>query len=592
MTAVLAPRPGAAERGGVSAPVADPSRWKRVWRGRGDDPAWVRPALLALLVGTGVLYIAGLGQSGWANSYYSAAVQAASQSWRAWFFGSFDSSNFITVDKSPASLWIMGLSARLFGVNAWSILVPQALEGVAAVGLLYAAIRRWFSPVAALTAGAVLALSPAAALMFRFNNPDALLVLCLVAGAYSLTRALESGSTKWLLLAFSCVGFGFLAKMLQALLVVPAFGLVYLFAGPPRFGKRVWQLALGAVAMVVSAGWWIAAVQLTPASARPYIGGSQNNSLWNLMFGYNGFGRLTGDETGSVGGGTRGGGRWGATGLFRLFNNEFGGQISWLLPAALILLAAGLLFTINAPRTDRTRAAFLLWGGWLLVTGVAFSLGQGIIHPYYTVALAPAIGALVGMGAVVLWQHRANVIARLFMVAAVLVTALWSTELLSQRVGLVSVAPTGDRHRRRRRHRRDPRVADCVEPCDVRARDRRGRGPARRSRRMGDRDRLRAALGCDPVDRAEDHGPHHRVPRRSAAAVAHPRAPDRTDRWSRQSHEPVPRFQRRARSGTAQSRRPDATIRARHGWRDDRATPRARRLGWDTGRSARRELTE
>ena len=251
-------------------------------------------------------------------------------------------------------------------------------------------------------------------------------------GAYSLTRALESGSTKWLLLAFSFVGFGFLAKMLQALLVVPAFGAVYLFAGPPKLGKRVWQLALGAVAMLVSAGWWIAAVQLTPASARPYIGGSQNNSLWNLMFGYNGFGRLTGDETGSVGGGTRGGGRWGATGLLRMFNNAFGGQISWLLPAALILLAAGLLFTLSAPRTDRTRAAFLLWGGWLFVTGVAFSLGQGIIHPYYTVALAPAIGALVGMGAVVLWQRRENLFARLFMAATVLVTVWWSVRLLDR----------------------------------------------------------------------------------------------------------------------------------------------------------------
>jgi 4-amino-4-deoxy-L-arabinose transferase-like glycosyltransferase len=261
---------------------------------------------------------------------------------------------------------------------------------------------------------------------------SALLVLFLVAGAYSLTRALESGSTKWLLLAFSFVGFGFLAKMLQALLVVPAFGAVYLFAGPPKLGKRVWQLALGVVAMLVSAGWWIAAVQLTPASARPYIGGSQNNSLWNLMFGYNGFGRLTGDEIGSVGGGTRGGGRWGATGLLRMFNNQFGGQISWLLPAALILLAAGLLFTLSAPRTDRTRAAFLLWGGWLFVTGVAFSLGQGIIHAYYTVALAPAIGALVGMGAVVLWQRRENLFARLFMAATVLVTVWWSVRLLDR----------------------------------------------------------------------------------------------------------------------------------------------------------------
>ncbi len=331
----------------------------------------------------------------------------------------------------------MGISARLFGVNAWSILVPQALEGVAAVGVLYATVRRWFSPAAALAAGAVLATSPVAALMFRFNNPDALLVLLLVGGAYAMTRALESGRTTWLLLAFSFVGFGFLAKMLQALLVVPAFGLVYLFAGPPQLGRRIGQLALGAVALLVSAGWWIAAVQLTPASARPYVGGSQDNSLWNLIFGYNGFGRLTGNETGSVGGGPpgggpQGGGQWGPTGILRMFNTEFGGQISWLLPAALLLLAGGLLFTVRAPRTDRSRAALLLWGGWLLVTGVAFSLGQGIIHPYYSVALAPAIGALIGIGAYVLWQHRVNIAARLFLAAAVFATSWWSVQLLQR----------------------------------------------------------------------------------------------------------------------------------------------------------------
>ncbi len=434
MTAVLAPPTATAPPSARPAPAPPPApnRLRRVWRGRDDDPAWARPALLALLFGTAVLYLWGLGASGWANSYYSAAVQAGTKSWRAFFFGSFDSSNFISVDKSPAALWVMGISARLFGVNAWSILVPQALEGVAAVGILYATVRRWFSPAAALAAGAVLASSPVAALMFRFNNPDALLVLLLVAGAYAMTRAIESGRTTWLVLAFSFVGFGFLAKMLQALLVVPAFGLVYLFAGPPQLGRRIGQLALGAVALVVSAGWWIVAVQLTPASARPYVGGSQDNSLWNLIFGYNGFGRLTGNEAGSVGGGTQAGGQWGPTGILRMFNTQFGGQISWLLPAALILLAGGLLFTLRAPRTDRKRAAMLMWGAWLLVTGVAFSLGQGIIHPYYSVALAPAIGALVGIGAYVLWQQRANVVARLFLAAAVFATSWWSVQLLQR----------------------------------------------------------------------------------------------------------------------------------------------------------------
>ncbi len=189
----------------------------------------------------------------------------------------------------------------------------------------------------------MLALTPVAAVMFRFNNPDAALVLLLVLGAYGMIRALGSGSTWWLVFAFSMVGFGFLAKMLQALLVLPAFGLVYLIAAPVSWWKRVWQLALACVAMLVSAGWWIAIVELSPASSRPYIGGSQHNSVLELIFGYNGFGRLTGNETGSVGGGGGQTGMWGPTGITRMFGAEFGTQISWLLPAALILLAAGLV---------------------------------------------------------------------------------------------------------------------------------------------------------------------------------------------------------------------------------------------------------
>jgi 4-amino-4-deoxy-L-arabinose transferase-like glycosyltransferase len=396
-------------------------------------PSWELPALAALLAGTGVLYVWGLGASGWANTYYSMAVQAGTQSWKAFFFGSLDAGNSVTVDKSPASLWVMGVFARVFGVNAWSVLVPQALEGVAAVGLLYATVRRWFGAPAALIAGAVMALTPVATLMFRFNNPDALLVLCLVAGAYALTRALERGQTWWLVLAFSCVGFGFLAKMLQALIVVPVFALVYLIAGPPQLGRRIVQLVAGGCALLASSLWWVVIVQLWPASSRPYIGGSQNNSIWNLMFGYNGFGRLTGNEAGSVGGGPQGtAGRWGPTGWTRLFNTEYGGQASWLLPAALIVLVAGLVFTWRMPRTDRTRAALLLWGGWLVITGAAFSLGQGIIHPYYTVALAPAIGALIGIGGTRLWNGRNHPAARAVLVSAFAVTVWWAYVLLGR----------------------------------------------------------------------------------------------------------------------------------------------------------------
>ena len=425
-------RPPAAPPG-RGAGLAGRARW--VVRGRDADPAWVRPTLLALLVGTAVLYLWGLGASGWANSFYSAAVQAGTKSLRAAFFGSSDASNFITVDKPPVSLWVMEVSARIFGVNAWSILVPQALEGVASVGVVYLTVRRWFTPAAGLLAGGILALTPVAVLMFRFNNPDALLVLLLALAAYATVRALERAQTGWLVVMAVFVGTGFLTKMMQAFLVMPAIGLVYLLAAPTPLRRRIWQLALAAVALLVASGWWVAVVQLTPAADRPYVGGSQNNSILNLIFGYNGFGRLSGNESGSVVGGgalARGGSIWGPTGWNRLFQSSMGGQISWLIPAALLFLVAGLVVTLRAPRTDRTRAAFLLWGGILVVTGLTFSYAQGIIHPYYTVALAPAVGALIGMGSVTMWSRRSSVLARLVLAAAVASTVVWAWFLLDR----------------------------------------------------------------------------------------------------------------------------------------------------------------
>jgi 4-amino-4-deoxy-L-arabinose transferase-like glycosyltransferase len=422
--------PGGEPPDGPARPTPPRHGLARLVRGRPQDPAWVRPALVVLLVGTGVLYIWGLGQSGWANSFYSAAVQAGTKSWRAFFFGSSDASNFITVDKPPAALWVMEISARLFGVNAWSILVPQALEGVATVGLLFVTVRRWFTPGAGLIAGAALALTPVATLMFRFNNPDALLTLLLTGAAYATLRAVEGGRTRWLVLAGTLIGFGFITKMLQALILLPVLALVYLLAGPPKLGRRIVQLIYTGVALLVAGGWWVAAVQLTPAADRPYVGGSTNNSELNLIFGYNGFGRLSGNETGSVGGHGAAGSMWGPTGWNRLFLSSMGGQISWLIPGALIGLVAALWLTRRAPRTDRVRACFLVFGGWLLLTGAVFSFAQGIIHPYYTVALAPAIGALVGMGVATLWQRRKQVFPRLALALAILATIAWAFVIL------------------------------------------------------------------------------------------------------------------------------------------------------------------
>ena len=427
------PAEQAPAREGPASQEAPPSGW---WRRhlaiKPGDPRWARPALVVLLVATAVLYLWGLGASGWANSFYSAAVQAGTKSWKAFFFGSSDAANFITVDKPPGSLWVMELSARLFGVNAWSILAPQALEGVATVAVLYATVRRWFGAAAGLIAGVVVALTPVAALIFRYNNPDALLVLVLVGGAYCLTRAIESGGTGWLVLAGVLAGFGFLTKMLQMMLVVPAFGAAWLVAAPGRLRRRMGQLVVAGGALAVSALWWVVAVMLIPASHRPYIGGSQNNSLWNLIFGYNGFGRLTGNETGSVGGGPAGTSQWGPTGVLRMFNDQFGAQASWLIPAAGILLVAAFAYRFRAKRTDRHRAALILWGGWLVVTMAAFSLSKGIIHPYYTVALAPAIGAVIGIGTTTLWSRRDAWPARAVLAGAMLATAGWAYLLLGR----------------------------------------------------------------------------------------------------------------------------------------------------------------
>ena len=276
-------------------------RWRR--REAASTERWVRPALFALLALTAVAYVWNLGASGDANSFYAAAVQAATHSWKAFFFGSLDSSSFITVDKPPASLWVMALSGRVFGFSSWSMLVPQALEGVGAVWLLFAAVRRWFGAPAGLAAGAMLAITPVAALMFRFNNPDALLAMLLVASAYCMVRALEDARTRWLVATGALVGFAFLTKMGQALLVVPGFGLAYLVCAPTGLRRRITGLAAGLGALVVSAGWWIAIVALLPAASRPMIDGSPDNNIFNLIFGYNGLSRLFG------GGGPGGRGR-------------------------------------------------------------------------------------------------------------------------------------------------------------------------------------------------------------------------------------------------------------------------------------------
>ncbi|MEI2731759.1 MAG: glycosyltransferase family 39 protein [Dermatophilaceae bacterium] len=419
-------------RPSIVSPAPPPSRLRLIWRGADADPAWARPALLGLLLTTLGFSLWNLTASGYANSFYSAAAQAGSASWKAFFYGSSDAANSITVDKPPASLWAMALSVRLFGLSSFSILLPEVLMGVASVGVLHATVKRAFGAAGGLLAGGILALTPIAVLMFRFNNPDALLTLLMTLAAWATMRSIERSSPTWFALVGVFIGLAFLTKTLQAFLVVPGFALAYLVAANVSLPKRLWHAVLGGLAIVASAGWWVAVVELVPADLRPYIGGSQTNSFLELTFGYNGLGRISGNETGSVGGGGGNGGQWGATGLGRLFNADNGGQISWLMPAAVILLLAGLLYRARAPRTDARRAAYLAWGSWFVVTALTFSLMAGIYHAYYTVALAPAVAALVAMGGIEAWQRRERWTGRVVLAAAMAVTSGWGFVLLSR----------------------------------------------------------------------------------------------------------------------------------------------------------------
>ncbi len=416
------------------------------------SPLIRRGSLALTLLAVAALYTWNLAASGWANSFYSAAVQAGTQSWTAFFYGSLDAGNSITVDKTPASLWLMELSARVFGLSPWSILLPQALLGVASAWILYGTVRRslarggsvrrshWAGIVAALA----FALTPAATLMFRFNNPDALMVFCYVAAAALTLRAAETASRWKLAAAGALIGLGFLAKMLQAFVILPSLVLAYAIGAPASWRKKVVDLLAAFCAMVLAFGWWVAIVELVPESWRPYIGGSQTNSILELTFGYNGLGRLNGNETGSVGGTS---GRWGQLGLLRMFTTVSGEMVSWLIPAALLLGVAALVLlgrrgwatTFRAGvETHRTRvnAALALFGSWLVINTLVFSFMAGIYHDYYTVALAPAIGGTLALGGAVAWTYRRTWLGRGALALAAVATGVWGVALASVAGGI------------------------------------------------------------------------------------------------------------------------------------------------------------
>jgi 4-amino-4-deoxy-L-arabinose transferase-like glycosyltransferase len=413
-------------------------------RSRGD-----RIGLAVLLVATATMYLWNITVNGMGNQFYAGAAQAGAKDWKALLFGSLDAGNFITVDKPPVSQWVMGLSGQIFGFSSASMLIPQALMAVAAVVLLYATVDRISGPRAALLAGAAFALTPVTALMFRFNNPDAAMVLLMMLAAYCTVRALERAGGKWLAFAGAALGFAFLAKMLEGLMVMPALIIVYLVTAPTPIRRRLLHLLGALVAFLASSGWFVVLTLLWPAASRPYIAGSTDNNFMNLVLGYNGFARVLGKtqfgpNSGQLGqsvwhqiiysGGSHGFGGWGnqSEGLTRLLTGEFGFEIGWLVPAALLAFVLVLIARGRAPRTDLVRAGALLFGGWLLIDGLVLSYMKSMVHPYYCLSLAPAVAGMFAIGVHEMWSRRVTWFGRAGLLTLILSTGVWSWWILSR----------------------------------------------------------------------------------------------------------------------------------------------------------------
>ncbi len=412
-----------------SGAAAAPAPIGRRWRARERATAAVRvgrPELWALLALTAFLNLWDLNRNAWANVYYSAAVRSMSSSWHDFLYASFDRAGVMTVDKPPLALWVQSLSVRVFGYHPLSLLVPQALMGIATVALVYDLVRRRFGRLGGFVAGLALALTPITVAISRHNNPDALLVLTCVAAVWCAVRGLEGGRTRWLVLSGICVGLGFETKMGVALVVVPGIVAAWMWIAPAARGRfhALRQLLAGGLAMVLVGGAWPALVELTPASSRPWISGTGDNRILSLIFEYNGLGRVDGQAGGPAAGpgGTQNNMFGGATGPLRLLNTALGGQVGWLLGFALVTAVAMVLLSRLRRRDPRT-AWMMVVGGAFLVTSALFSFASGIFHPYYVSLLAPFLAALVGAGAGELFARRLSlrVVAPIAIAAGVVV---------------------------------------------------------------------------------------------------------------------------------------------------------------------------
>jgi 4-amino-4-deoxy-L-arabinose transferase-like glycosyltransferase len=449
-----------------------------------------RAGLVGVALLGAILYGFRLDQNGYGNPYYAAAVKSMLASWHNFFFVSFDPGGFVSVDKPPLGLWVQVASAKVFGFQGWSLLLPQAVAGVLAIAVLYHLVRRGFGPLAGLLAALALALTPITAATSRNNTSDEVLVLVLLLAAWAVLVAVETGRLRWLALGAALVGVGFNVKMLEAFLPLPAFYVAYLVGAPRPWRTRLAHLSVATLVLLGVSLPWAVAVDLTPTDQRPYVGSSADNTVRNLILGYNGLTRVLGMfapglapgavpppglpmGAGPPPSGPGASGENGAPGPLRLLDQQLAGQISWLLPLALFGLIAAVGRQGRRWPLDPRQQALVLWGIWLLTEMVFFSVA-GMIHRYYLVMLAPPIAALVGIGALALWEHyrRPGLLGWLLPLALVTTAALqlailadepdWSRRLTLPLSGLSVLATSilvAARLRGRMRHTAAPALA-------------------------------------------------------------------------------------------------------------------------------------
>jgi 4-amino-4-deoxy-L-arabinose transferase-like glycosyltransferase len=403
---------------------------RRLPQAQDDVPAWSRPALIAVVALAAALMLLDVTRSGYGNTYYAAGALAASHSWSALFNNAADLGGYISLDKGPLPDWLMGLSGRVFGFGSFSVMVPNALYGIATVLVLHDTVRRALGHQIAIVAALIMALTPVAVLVGRYNAPDALLLFLLVCAAWALTVAVESGRLRELFLCAVLVGFAFNTKMLEAYLVLPALALAYLVAARRSLRTRLGELALAAGVTLLVSILWFASMMLVPAGDRPYVGESSGNSWFRLILDGNGIERVTGSAGAFA--------RNFESNLLYLFSRHVAGQIAWLLPLALVGLVLGLLTTRSSRRNDLAFGAYVLWGTWALVGCVVLSFSAGTRHAYYTSLLAPAVATLAAAALVTLWRSaRGSPIAATGLAFAVAATSGVSFAVLSDSADFV-----------------------------------------------------------------------------------------------------------------------------------------------------------